>query len=327
MKKLLLLSLFIPIALLADNVSLIWDPSPDENVAGYRIYYGVASRTYTNVVDVGYVTNTIITNLTINVTYYFAATAYNILGMESDYSDEATYSSQYPVPPTGLIGYWKFDAGTGSSAADFSGNGQTGTLVNGVNWVIGHTGSAVNMDGIDDHVSVPNLDVTGSGITLAAWVNLASLSTSSDVRFISKASDSSEGGHWWMLGHSYNGNHRLRFRLKTGGVTTTLIASTGDLLANTWLHVAATYDGVTMRLYLNGDEVGGVPKTGSIDVNSTVKVNFGRNPEGSNYFSGWLDEARIYERSLSPTEIRQIMNDTVVTPPPSAPINLKQLQF
>ncbi len=218
-----------------------------------------------------------------------------------------------PNPPTGLLAHWRFDEGTGTSAADSSGNDRTGTLVNGAGWAVGQAGSAVNLDGINDHVSVPNLDVTGSSVTIAAWVNLASLPTGNDVRFISKANDSTEGGHWWMLGHTYNGNHRLRFRLKTGGVTTTLIASSGNLAANTWFHAAATYDGSAMRLYLNGVEVGSNAKSGVIDVNPAVAVNLACNPEGNGHLPGRLDEVRIYERTLSQTEIQQVMNGSVVT--------------
>jgi hypothetical protein len=59
---------------------------------GYKVYYGVASRTYTNIVDVGDVTNTTISGLVEGTTYYFAVTAYNILGMESDYSAEVSYT-------------------------------------------------------------------------------------------------------------------------------------------------------------------------------------------------------------------------------------------
>ncbi|HEY9510439.1 MAG TPA: fibronectin type III domain-containing protein [Verrucomicrobiae bacterium] len=76
----------------AQTVSLTWSPSPDENVAGYNVYYGVASRVYTNKVDVGAVTNATVSGLREGVTYYFAATAYNILGVESDYSEEVFYA-------------------------------------------------------------------------------------------------------------------------------------------------------------------------------------------------------------------------------------------
>ena len=61
-------------------------------MVGYRVYYGVASRTYTNMVDVGAATNVTISGLVEGKTYYFAATAYNILGLESDYSDEVVYT-------------------------------------------------------------------------------------------------------------------------------------------------------------------------------------------------------------------------------------------
>jgi hypothetical protein len=70
---------------------------------GYRIYYGVASHTYTNMVDVGNATTVTISNLADGVTFYFAATCYNVLGMESGYSAETTYTVPgAPVynPPT-----------------------------------------------------------------------------------------------------------------------------------------------------------------------------------------------------------------------------------
>lgn len=81
----------------AQSVSLTWSPSPDANVAGYNVYYGVASRNYTNRIDVGTATNATVNGLIEGVTYYFAATAYNILGVESDYSEEVFYA----VPTAG----------------------------------------------------------------------------------------------------------------------------------------------------------------------------------------------------------------------------------
>ena len=80
------------------SVTLVWNPSFDTNVSGYNIYYGVGSRAYTNVVDVGNVLTCTITGLVEGVTYYFAATAYNVLGMESDFSNECAYT----VPTAGI---------------------------------------------------------------------------------------------------------------------------------------------------------------------------------------------------------------------------------
>jgi hypothetical protein len=89
----------IPNPVLAlQSVTLAWTPSPDTNVLGYRIYYGVASRTYTNVVDVNKATNATISGLVEARKYYFAATAYNLLGLESDYSSEASYTVPTNAP-------------------------------------------------------------------------------------------------------------------------------------------------------------------------------------------------------------------------------------
>jgi len=74
------------------SVTLAWDPSLDTNVAGCNVYYGVVSRTYTNMVNVGKATNGTISGLVEGTTYYFAATAYSILGLESDFSNEASYT-------------------------------------------------------------------------------------------------------------------------------------------------------------------------------------------------------------------------------------------
>jgi len=81
------------------SVPLAWNPSPDPNAAGYKIYYGVGSHVYTSSIDVGSVTNTTITGLSENVIYYFAATTYDTNGLESGFSNEATYSFN-TLPPT-----------------------------------------------------------------------------------------------------------------------------------------------------------------------------------------------------------------------------------
>jgi len=73
------------------SVSLAWDPSPDGTVTGYKIYYGQASRVYTQQVSVGNVTNTTIAGLIAGAGYYFTATAHDDTGLESDYCNEVFY--------------------------------------------------------------------------------------------------------------------------------------------------------------------------------------------------------------------------------------------
>ena len=78
-------------ALAASSVTLAWDPSVSTNVAGYNVYYGAISRTYTNVVSAGSSTTATISGLVPNTIYYFAATAYDTDGIESDFSIETNY--------------------------------------------------------------------------------------------------------------------------------------------------------------------------------------------------------------------------------------------
>ncbi len=73
------------------QVTLIWDPNSESDLAGYKLYYGYSSRDYPNVIDVGNEEICIVDNLKPGETYYFAATAYNITGLESDYSNEVEY--------------------------------------------------------------------------------------------------------------------------------------------------------------------------------------------------------------------------------------------
>ena len=108
------------------SVVLTWNPSTDPNVAGYRVYYGVESRVYTNMVDAGDATSVTISNLVEGVTYYFAATAYNILDMESAYSDETSYavplSTQVNQPPTlDALGNMTLNEGAGQQTVNLSG--------------------------------------------------------------------------------------------------------------------------------------------------------------------------------------------------------------
>lgn len=100
------------------SVYLAWNPSPDTAVAGYNVHYGLASRTYTKIVPVGNATNVTISGLVAGATYYFAATAYDDIGQESGYSDEASYlipglptvqlratsAGQFVLAVSGLIG-------------------------------------------------------------------------------------------------------------------------------------------------------------------------------------------------------------------------------
>ncbi len=84
-------------SLFAGSVTLAWDPSPDASVVAYKVYYGPASRSYTNSIQVGNVTNASIVGLIEGATYYFGATALDSSGLESDFSNETLFTVPVPV--------------------------------------------------------------------------------------------------------------------------------------------------------------------------------------------------------------------------------------
>jgi len=88
------------------QVTFAWDPNPEPDIAGYKMYYGTASRDYDWYVDVGKVTTFTLPDLSDGVTYYFAVIAYDTSNLESAYSDEVSWSESAPPspPPSGTIG-------------------------------------------------------------------------------------------------------------------------------------------------------------------------------------------------------------------------------
>jgi len=81
----------------SDQVALAWDPNPEPDLAGYRIYYGTSTRNYSFFIDVGNTTSYTVQGLEEGRPYYFAATAYNMAGNESDFSNEVVYPSELKI--------------------------------------------------------------------------------------------------------------------------------------------------------------------------------------------------------------------------------------
>jgi sulfur relay (sulfurtransferase) complex TusBCD TusD component (DsrE family) len=118
----------------ASSVTLAWDASTSTNIAGYRVYYGPASRTYTNTLTVGNATSTTISNLIAGATYYFTATTYDTDNLESDFSNEVGYTNIVLAPPTIALTSPANNAAftvpaTISLAAEVTANGHTITKV------------------------------------------------------------------------------------------------------------------------------------------------------------------------------------------------------
>jgi len=130
----LVLAALAPSGQAQNSVTLAWNPDAGTNIAGYKMYYGVTSRTYTNTNNVGNVTNATISSLTSGTIYYFAATAVNTSGSESGYSTEVVYTNPVATAPTIVLsspvsGANYTPPATISCSASVTANGHTITQV------------------------------------------------------------------------------------------------------------------------------------------------------------------------------------------------------
>ena len=241
-----------------------------------------------------------------NGTHTWTAKAYDTAGnMGASEPVSFTVAVQDDTPgslPAGLVVAYSFDETEDVLVRDISGNANDGVLVGATRTSTGKHGKALSLDGADDSVDLKRLDIPdATGLTLSLWLKADDFDTY-DARLLSKATGYQDQDHYWML--STFSNNSVRFRLKANGSTSTLISSSNVLKAGRWQHVAATYDGQQMRIYVDGQQVASKPKTGIIDANSSVPASLANQPQGSRPFDGLIDDVRIYNRALSATDIQ-----------------------
>ncbi|WP_410580909.1 glycoside hydrolase family 2 TIM barrel-domain containing protein [Amycolatopsis sp. lyj-108] len=185
---------------------------------------------------------------------------------------------------------------------DSSGNDISAHLSGKPDLVDGHRGKALALSGLDDFVEVyrdRKLDITGKALTLDAWVKPGKWT--GDFRILGK------GDHQYAL--KMKTQDTLEFFIHSGTWQAVQAKVPADFYGN-WHRVSGTYDGMALRLYLDGKEVGSKPFTGAID-SSSAEVNIGRDFETSwNDPSniGWMgrgavDDVRIYDKPLSAAEL------------------------
>jgi hypothetical protein len=197
-------------------------------------------------------------------------------------------------------GLWSLDEGRGTAAGDGSGLGNNGTVKGGASWVAGRSGSALRLDGASGYVAVPDaasLDLTGP-MTISVWVRPEALATQYVVK---KAKNNSTDG--FELGLSSSGVAFMRFNERTSG-DTYRVESTSKLPVDgsRWVHLAGTYDGTTMRLFVDGVLEGSKAGPSAVRANS-LELAIGAEPGGVRPFKGAIDGVELYGQALSAQEI------------------------
>ena len=216
-----------------------------------------------------------------------------------------------------LIGYWTFDEKDGIRAFDRSGNGNHGELVNCTrDW--GIYGRAVVLAGADNsHVSIPGSESLNSitdQLTVTAWVFPSVTPKGFRVVVSRQVRELLHPDQFYLGFGPKDGQMHYKWHLgieNPGGPFHEPEIYQGVPEADRWIHMAGTYDGSIMRLFVDGEEIGTTSIRGKILVDDNP-VTVGAEENGpaervvENVFQGLIDEVRIYGRALDVSEIRAI---------------------
>ena len=207
-------------------------------------------------------------------------------------TDTLTVTYTPPAPGGGLVAAYAFNEGAGLVSGDASGNANTGTLTNGPVWAVGKNGGALQFDGVNDRVRVPDANVLdlSTASTFEAWV-YPTVAPSGWRTILQKEVDA-----YIFCGVQQPEHARQRRDLQRGVLHQRVRAS--GAAVNTWTHLAATYDGAQIRIYVNGTQVAAVARTGTYEQNNNP-LWIGGNAVYGEHFQGRIDDLRIYNRALS----------------------------
>ncbi|MCP4256363.1 MAG: hypothetical protein GY774_02420 [Planctomycetes bacterium] len=208
-----------------------------------------------------------------------------------------------------LVLHLPFDEGSGAVTEDVSASGLQATLERDYQWTAGIFGQAVSFT--DGHAEVSGDPLNLPQITVMAWVNPTSIQPELPPN------------HWTNHNNIYgkkgnNGDDSIGLSLTAGdgvffyadtGADNLLYAPDAGVQTGQWQHIAATFDGTMMKIFLNGEQVGDMAAAGSdsiIEIFHPVRI--GGNPDqGTLDFDGAIDDVKVFDQALTTGEIQQAM--------------------
>ena len=201
-------------------------------------------------------------------------------------------------PEEGLVAHWKLDDGAGGTAIDSIGTND-GTLVGDPVWTTGRFDGALSFDGDGDYISLsPVAVLTGDTLTVQAWIRLSeSAGTTSPILTQHRISMTNDGYYFSVF------SNQPTFYLRDG-FSTAQATSPEPIAAEQWIHVAGTNDGSTLKLYVNGRLKASASSSGL--TGTSYDAYIGRDISSSDYYTGLIDDVRIYDRAVTEDEFQGI---------------------
>lgn len=199
----------------------------------------------------------------------------------------------------GLVGYWSFDFG---DASDESGNGNDGTIY-GANLVDGVSGGAYDYDGIDDYVNVEHSDSleVGDSFSISIWVK----PRTDGIEFVTKAP---QYHPWTGFCLRYYSGNEVGFKVYNETGTKATVKKVINITDENWHHLVGTYDGLTVKLFIDGVLEDNINLTGEADNKEPLTFGYDTPEWTGNWSDGLIDEIRFYNRALEEVEIQELLN-------------------
>ena len=246
-----------------------------------------------------------------NGSHVVSATARDLAGNRMQTSISVTVNNPVLLR---LGAAYAFDETGGTVAADASGNGNAATLHGGT-WTAGKHGNALTLNGTSNYVEAQNtasLDIGGSGLTIAFWLKVNSTSSGLDYVVVSKPwYGTSMAGPVYQYGVQYSnsGNKSLDFSFgDPNGIRHGPFHMTPA--PSVWTYAAFTFDGNTVKGYLDGVQVLMTPDAGMLQARGN-SLRIGADGGYKQFFNGSVDDLRIYGRALTQAEIQSLMQTMV----------------
>lgn len=231
----------------------------------------------------------------------------SVMFLQMNQTTEAALIDSHP----GLVGWWRFDEGTGSVAGDSSGNGNDGTIY-GASWVTGKYGQALSFDGTSNYVSIPYNSVLNFGtgsFSVSAWIKTTDTSSGEHI-ILRKDLESQSPRRFYSI--AYLGS-TVAFGVYDSSVTPVSANVVSSISVNdgNWHYVVGVKDGLNYYIYIDSLQQGSYTETTPHNGDNTGNIKLGRYTETQGgYFKGSIDEARIYNRALSAAEVQESFQKT-----------------
>jgi hypothetical protein len=230
----------------------------------------------------------------------------------------------YDYNKGGPIGWWKLDECQGSVANDSSGIGNTGSInigsggsqnslgtctTSGTAWgngASGHINSSLNFDGTDDYVYTnSNTTLNLQSNTFSMWINAVDLNAYRGIIEIVSASTGTRYSRIMSFG-----SNEIRYHISYDNFNNSYV-SFPNVPLNKWVHIVGTWDGTTIKSYMDGVKVGEFAFNSVIPYDGSVLLKIGLDP--GRYFNGKIDDVRIYNYALTPEQVKTLYNGGAVS--------------